>query len=1088
MQERRLYVTDRRNNIRFLVDSGSVLSIIPKRIFRRPFVKRALVLQAANATLIATFGERKLTLNLGLRRPLEWTFIIADVSTAILGADLIIRHDLLIDLPRRRLLDRLTNVATSCSVGPLPEVYAVSPVTAGVGEAPVKSLYQRMAEEFASTEVLAGEMACIPDLPVQHHIVTVGQPVFTRPRRLAGERLEAAKSEFANLLERKIIRPSSSQWASPLHLVPKPGGSWRVTGDYRLLNTRTRPDRHPLPIIEDLLQEISGDVFSVVDLYRAFYQIPVAPEDIPKTAVTTPFGLFEFVGMPLGLRNSAQTFQRAMNHLLRDLPFVRCYQDDILVLSTGHDEHARHLRELFTVLCNAKLHVNWTKCQLGQEEVIFAGYHVSSSGFRPPESKTQAIVDFPRPVDSTQLRRFLGMTNFYRRCIPGAAALMAPLTELLKGLVKKKERLAWTPEAEAAFERTKKAMTEAVRSSFLSPSQPLALYTDASDTAIGAALNQQRESGVWVPLGFFSRKLSPTEQRYSTYDRELLAIYASIKHFQRILEGRSFRILTDHKPLSYALEQRTDKHSPRQARQLDFIAQFDTVIQHTPGEDNAVADALSRVDSIAMPTVVTTKELSEEQKNDPQLPHVRNNKKIKTHRITLDDNELIVVERDGVLRPYIPVALRRAIFDSVHRLSHPSGRATAKRIELSYFWPSLRKDVGRWAKQCMPCQLSKVHRHNCSELGNFNTPDSRFEHIHLDLIKMPLSLGCQNCLTIIDRYTRWPEAIPLPDISAQSVAEALYKHWIAFFGAPLTITTDQGAQFESKLLKQLGGMIGAKHIHTSPYHPQGNAMVERLHRTLKAAFKCSPETPWTSALPTVLLGLRTAFKEDLQASPAEMVFGTALRIPGELVIKQDATPPKAAEFVVALRRLFASIRPVQASRHTQHKPFVFKDLSTCEYVMRRLDTIKKPLDPPYSGPHRVVRRVNDRTYIVDVNGSEKAFSTDQLKPAYYETSDEASRPGEREPAPSAPQRSSPEPSPPADPTPTAQLASPTQPRPSRKTSPAPTGPRTRRVSFTLPSQNARSTGRGVAVAPSSQQNERRRSRRCLGLSPSSDDR
>uniref|UniRef100_A0ABD2WCD6 Uncharacterized protein n=1 Tax=Trichogramma kaykai TaxID=54128 RepID=A0ABD2WCD6_9HYME len=149
-----------------------------------------------------------------------------------------------------------------------------------------------------------------------------------------------------------------------------------------------------------------------------------------------------------------------------------------------------------------------------------------------------------------------------------------------------------------------------------------------------------------------------------------------------------------------------------------------------------------------------------------------------------------------------------------------------------------------------------------------------------------------------------------------------------------------------------------------------------------------------------------------------MVFGTALRIPGELFIKQEVTLPKAAEFVVALRRLFASIRPVQASRHTQHKPFVFKDLSTCEYVMRRLGTIKKPLDPPYSGPHRVVRRVNDRTYIVDVNGSEKAFSADQLKPAYYETSDEASWPGERQPAPSTRPMLSAEPSPPTDPSPT----------------------------------------------------------------------
>ncbi|CAB0028373.1 unnamed protein product [Trichogramma brassicae] len=200
-------------------------------------------------------------------------------------------------------------------------------------------------------------MATIVDFPVQHRIVTSGQPVFARPRRLAGDRLAAAKAEFKKLLDRGIIRPSSSQWASPLHLVPKPGNTWRITGDYRLLNARTQPDRHPLPIIEDLLQESVGKVFSVVDLYKAFYQIPVAEEDISKTAATTPFGLFEFVGMPLGLRNSAQTFQRTMNYLLRDLDFVRCYQDDILVLSASHEQHLQHLRELLTILKRARLFV-----------------------------------------------------------------------------------------------------------------------------------------------------------------------------------------------------------------------------------------------------------------------------------------------------------------------------------------------------------------------------------------------------------------------------------------------------------------------------------------------------------------------------------------------------------------------------------------------------------------------------------------------------------------------------------------------------------------------------------------------------------
>ncbi|CAB0031628.1 unnamed protein product [Trichogramma brassicae] len=835
-------------------------------------------------------------------------------------------------------------------------------------------------------------MATIVDFPVQHRIVTFGQPVFARPRRLAGDRLAAAKAEFKKLLDRGIIRPSSSQWASPLHLVPKPGNTWRITGDYRLLNARTRPDRHPLPIIEDLLQESIGKVFSVVDLYKAFYQIPVAEEDISKMAVTTPFGLFEFLGMPLGLRNSAQTFQRTMNYLLRDLDFVRCYQDDILVLSASHEQHQQHLRELLTILKRARLFVNWEKCQIGRSEVVFAGYLISEHGFKPPAAKFEAITRFPKPSDSTQLRRFIGMLNFYRRCLPHAAELMSPLTDLLRGLQKKKEKLSWSAQADEAFERIKQAMASAVRSAFYHPGQPLALHTDASNTAIGAALSQRHADDDWTPLGFFSQKLSPTQQRYSTYDRELLAIFEAIKYFQRILEGRSFTIMTDYRPLSFALEQKSDRFSPRQSRQLDFISRFDAKIVYTPGDENPVADALSRIDAITMPTTLNSAQISAEQQKDEQLPHLRGKARLKLHDVVIDGLSLVCVEHKNGLKPYLPESLRRQAFDTAHTLSHPSGRAIAKRVALLYFWPSMNKDIVRWAKQCVPCQQAKVHRHNRAELGNFVTPDGRFDHIHLDIVKMPLHQGFQNCLTMIDRYTRWPQAIPIADMSAPTVARAFYDGWISFFGTPLTITTDQGAQFNGKLLAELCKLVGAKHVHTSPYHPQSNSMVERLHRTLKAALKCSPETPWTLALPGVLLGLRTTFKEDLQASPAEMVFGTSLRIPGELMMQQDTDKTPPSDFVLALRRLFKAIRPVPASRHAQHHPFVFADLATCDYVFRRVDSIRKPLEQPYTGPHKVIRRINERTFVVDVNGVAKTLSTDQLKPAYLDNANPQPKP------------------------------------------------------------------------------------------------
>ncbi|CAB0041129.1 unnamed protein product [Trichogramma brassicae] len=216
--------------------------------------------------------------------------------------------------------------------------------------------------------------------------------------------------------------------------------------------------------------------------------------------------------MPLGLRNSAQTFQRTMNYLLRDLDFVRCYQDDILVLSASHEQHQQHLRELLTILKRVRLFVNWEKCQIGRSEVVFAGYLISEHGFKPPAAKVEAIARFPKPSDSTQLRRFIGMLNFYRRCLPHAAEaaeLMSPLTDLLRGLQKKKEKLSWSAQADEAFERIKQAMASAVRSAFYHPGQPLALHTDASNTAIGAALSQRYADNDWTPLGLFSQKLSP---------------------------------------------------------------------------------------------------------------------------------------------------------------------------------------------------------------------------------------------------------------------------------------------------------------------------------------------------------------------------------------------------------------------------------------------------------------------------------------------------------------------------------------------------------------------------------------------------
>lgn len=683
------------------------------------------------------------------------------------------------------------------------------------------------------------------------------KPIFKKSRSVAYALQPALETELDRMQAEGILQPvEQSEWATPLVIVPKTNGKIRVCGDFKVtVNQCVETKSYPLPTTEDIFAHLAGGrVFTKLDLSQAYLQLPVDEDSKDLLVINTPKGLFRYNRLPYGISVAPAIFQSVMDRILQGLP-VACYLDDILIAAPTVKEHDALLLKVFQRLQESGVHLREEKCQFSQEQVEYLGYLIDATGIHPTTEKVRAIKEAPKPCNITQLRAFAGLINYYGKFLPQIATHMAPLYKLME----KDHKWEWTDECNRAFLKCKDMLTcDAVLVHYDSK-KPIKVACDASSYGLGAVLSHVCDDGEH-PIAFVSRTLTKAERNYSQIEKEALGLVFGIKKFHKYLFGRSFTLLTDHKPLLSILSTKANVPpitAARMQRWAIFLSAYDYNIEFRGTTKHANADSLSRLplaedddaDTIAAIFTVslidglpiTASDIATATAKDPTLMRVYQyvlegwpqggvGEELKVYH---QKREHLSTDQGCILwgtRVIIPQVLQARLLKELH-YTHP-GIIKMKLLARSYlWWPKLDQNIEEIVKSCRECATNRSLP-PVAPLHSWPWANQPMKRVHIDFAEIE---GWQ-VLVIIDVHSKWIEAIPLRKATAATTISSL-QSFFSTFGFPEEMVSDNGPQFTAQTFSDFCKANGVKHMFTPPYHPSSNGAAERSVQIVKQAMR-----------------------------------------------------------------------------------------------------------------------------------------------------------------------------------------------------------------------------------------------------------